>query len=305
LFTGEEANSLSNASRRDNYSGMSLASGDLEKYGILAEEAANRAAPILLKYFFEREELQLGFKGPGDLITAADRESESFLRDFFREKTRKIAILAEEEGGSIAADRPTWVIDPLDGTTNFAHHYPFFSISIALVEPRESKNGEQRFDPVVGCVMAPVFNECFLAVRGGGATLNGKPILASQTAQLSESLLCTGFPYSRGEMMERCLVGFGAFLQKAQAVRRDGSAALDLAYTAMGRFDGFFETGLKPWDVAAGQCLVEEAGGKVSDYQGGAARLDGANILASNGRIHGEMIEVLKEAYGSLELQTT
>src|SRR5262249_45106494 len=172
-----------------------------------------------------------------------------------------------------------WHVDPLDGTTNFAHGYPCFCVSIALA---------QRDQVIVGVVHDPFHNELFAAERGKGATLNGKPIHVSKANSLASSLLCTGFPVQNRQLSPN-LQFYGEFTMRSHGVRRDGSAALDLAYVAAGRFDGFWEFGLKKWDTAAGVLLIEEAGGKVSDFNDAAYQLGGAVILATNGLIHEDM----------------
>jgi myo-inositol-1(or 4)-monophosphatase len=178
-------------------------------------------------------------------------------------------------------------VDPLDGTTNFAHNYPFFAVSIAAeVEGRLT----------AGVVFDPVRDEMFAAAVGGGATLNGRPIRVSGIARLEDALLVTGFPYDVREHPERHVPLFQDFLLRAQGIRRDGSAALNLAYLAAGRFDGFWEAHLSPWDMAAGVLLVREAGGRVTDFDGQPFELDARRILASNGPLHEEMRGVLRAA---------
>lgn len=195
------------------------------------------------------------------------------------------AILTEESGaiagGRAGASR--WIVDPLDGTTNYAHQFPVYSVSIA-------REQEGRLE--CGVVFDPLRGETFRAVRGGGAWLDERRITVSDTAELGRGLLLTGFPYTFRDRIDEALGLFGAFLVRSQAVRRAGSAALDLCYVASGRADGFWELDLKPWDTAAGQLIVEEAGGRVSDFAGGSFGLGGRAILASNGRIHEEMLGV-------------
>ena len=227
-------------------------------------------------------------KGVIDLVTVYDRRSEALILARLRQRHPGSAVLAEEsgehepEGGSLR-----WIVDPLDGTTNYAHNYPFFSVSIAA-----------EIGGVVqaGAVHDPVAGETFAAARGHGATLNDRPIHVSSVARLEDALLVTGFPYDVRERPEPLLRPFQAFLVRAQAIRRDGSATLNLGYVAMGRFDGFWEVRLSPWDMAAGVLLVEEAGGRVTDYRGGPFRLEGGEILATNGALHPAMMETLKES---------
>ena len=235
-------------------------------------------------------------KGRIDLVTEYDRRSERLLLDAIARRYPGAAVLAEESGahaGAPTAGGPSgtlrWIIDPLDGTTNYAHNYPFFAVSIAA---------EVEGAVVAGAVFDPVRAELFAAAAGQGATLKGARMRVSDIARLEDALLVTGFPYDVREHPERSLPQFQAFLARAQGVRRDGSAALNLCYLAAGRFDGFWEASLSAWDVAAGSLIVREAGGRLSDYDGGPFRLEARRILASNGRIHEEMMRVLALARG-------
>ena len=226
-----------------------------------------------------------------DLVTEYDRRSERMLIEAIARRFPGAAMLAEESGAHAGNAGPSgantglrWIIDPLDGTTNFAHNYPFFAVSIAA---------EVDGALAAGAVFDPVRDELFAAAAGHGATLNGAPLRVSDIARLEDALLVTGFPYDVREHPERSLPQFQAFLMRAQGIRRDGSAALNLCYLAAGRFDGFWEASLSPWDVAAGALMVLEAGGSITDYEGRPFRLDTRRILASNGRLHGEMKSVL------------
>ncbi len=231
-------------------------------------------------------------KGVIDLVTEYDHRSEHALLAGLARRFPGHAVLAEEsgahDGGPAGAGTPVrWLVDPLDGTTNFAHNYPFFCVSVAAeVEGRLA----------AGAVYDPVRDELFAAAAGHGATLNGRPVHVSQIARVEDALLVTGFPYDVREHPESILPFFHAFLMRAQGVRRDGSAALNLCYLACGRFDGFWESHLAPWDMAAGVLIVREAGGVVTRYDGGEFRLEGRQILASNGRIHEEMKTILDQA---------
>ena len=222
-------------------------------------------------------------KGRIDLVTEYDKRSEALLLERIAQRFPGHAVLAEESGAH-AGSSVRWLVDPLDGTTNFAHNYPFFAVSIGV---------EVEGELVAGAIHDPVRDETFAGARGHGATLNGDPIRVSTIATVEESLLVTGFPYDVREHPERHLPAFAAFLSRAQGIRRDGSAALNLAYLACGRFDGFWERRLSPWDTAAGTLLVREAGGVVTRLDGSAFTLEGLQILASNGRIHEEMLETL------------
>lgn len=222
-------------------------------------------------------------KGRIDLVTEYDRRSEAVLLARLRERWPDHAVLAEESGAH-AGSRVKWYVDPLDGTTNFAHNYPFFGVSVGV-----------EVDGVLaaGAVYDPVRDEMFAGARGEGATLNGAPIRVSANTTLEDALLVTGFPYDVREHPERHLPLFQAFLVRAQGIRRDGSAALNLCYLAMGRFDGFWEGNLSPWDLAAGVLIVQEAGGVVTDYAGGPLRLDGRQIVAANPALHATMRELI------------
>ena len=250
-----------------------------------AIETARDAGRLLAERFGRN--LRVSNKSELDLVTESDIASEHLIIDRIKTHYPRHAILAEESGANPPADGAQsdwrWIIDPLDGTTNYAHGYPCFCVSIGL---------EQQGTLEIGVVYDPMRDEMFTAERGEGAALNGKKIQVSPTPNLASALLCTGFPYDvreRGEFARH----FANFIMNAQGVRRDGAAALDLADVAAGRFDGFWEEGLKPWDVAAGALLIEEAGGKVSDYRGGPLEIFRPPILASNGLIHEQMMRVL------------
>ena len=221
-----------------------------------------------------------------DLVTEADRESETAIIEVIHRAFPTHAILAEESGASAHRSDHRWIIDPLDGTTNFAHGFPQFCVSIA-----HQHRGRTQF----GVVFDALKKELFTARLGSGARLNGKPIHVSTTDSLSASLLATGFPYDRRERRRFYLCFWEAFMMRTQGVRRTGAAALDFAYVAGGRTDGFWEFGLKAWDVAAGALIVEEAGGRVTNMDGSALDIDGANVVATNRRLHAQMIGVIAE----------
>jgi len=223
-------------------------------------------------------------KGTIDLLTEVDTACEAEVTAAIRNNFPDHRILAEE-GGAEGGDHPCrWIIDPLDGTTNFAHRVPFFCVSIGL---------EVAGEPTLGVVFAPMLNEMFVAVKGRGATLNGAPIGVSPVDTLVDAMLTTGFAYNVHDAARDNLDHFAAFTRRAQATRRTGSAAIDLSYVAAGRFDGFWELNLKPWDTAAAKLMVLEAGGTVSRFDGTPHRLSDYEILASNGRIHADMVSVL------------
>jgi len=220
-----------------------------------------------------------------DLVTEVDRECEALIVSGLRRERPGDAVLAEEGGGGDCEDaRWRWLVDPLDGTTNYAHGYPRFCVSIGV---------EYAGERVVGVVYDPLLDELYAARRGGGAELNGAPIRVSRETDLGNALVATGFAYDVRRSREDNLDHFVAFVKRARAVRRDGSAALDLCYVAAGRFDGYWELKLHPWDVAAGLLIVEEAGGRTSDLAGGPARRSGVECVASNGGIHDQMLAIL------------
>jgi myo-inositol-1(or 4)-monophosphatase len=230
---------------------------------------------------------QVSNKGDIDLVTEADLAAEKLIIERINSHYPRHAILAEESGASdeSAAGKSDWkwIIDPLDGTTNYAHGYPCFCVSIAV---------EHAGAIEIGVVYDPTRDEMFAAERGQGATLNERPMRVSIVDNLNAAMLCTGFPYNVRERPNFAR-DFVNFTMNAQAVRRDGSAALDLAYLACGRFDGFWEDGLNPWDVAAGVLLIEEAGGRVTDYRGAPLDIYTPKVLATNGRVHDAMMRLL------------
>jgi myo-inositol-1(or 4)-monophosphatase len=240
-----------------------------------------REAGAILRHEFDRPK-QISYKGEVDIVTESDRRSEALIIARLRKHFPDHAIIAEEGGGGGVGAKYCWHVDPLDGTTNFAHGYPCFAVSIGLAEDGQ---------PVAGAVFNPVSEELFTAARGEGAYLNGKPIRVSAIEKLATSLVATGFPTHHRKRSAN-INYYWEYTLRSHGVRRDGSAALDLCSVACGRFDAFWEFGLKSWDTAAGVLLVQEAGGKVSDLSGGPYRLGGPQMLASNGRIHGEMQEV-------------
>lgn len=250
-----------------------------------AIETARDAGRVLLEKFGRIESVTK--KGDINLVTEADLASEALIVERIKSHFPRHAILAEEAGNAVVTGEDgghKWIIDPLDGTTNYAHGYPCFCVTIAL---------EHEGEIVLGVTYDPTRDELFTAEKGRGATLNGKPIRVSRTDELGNALLVTGFPYDikHREKFARHLT---EFLLTSRGVRRDGSAAIDLAYVACGRFDGFWEEGLNPWDVAAGKLLIEEAGGTVSYYDGSPFSIYTPPIVASNGTIHAEMLDVLR-----------
>jgi len=247
-------------------------------------DAARTGGRILMENF-ERG-VAVAYKGDVDLVTAADRAAEAAIVALIRSRHPDHDILAEEDDyGQLQSDC-RWIIDPLDGTTNFAHGFPWFAVSIGLeVDGRL----------VLGAIYNPYVGELYLAERGSGAFLNDRRLQVSSTTRLDRSLLATGFPYDRKTARANNYDHFVRFQQAAQACRRPGAASLDLACVAAGRFDGFWEMKLKPWDLAAGVLLVAEAGGCVTDFDGRPMALDGDECLASNGLIHQAMQDLLQQ----------
>jgi myo-inositol-1(or 4)-monophosphatase len=250
----------------------------------LAVQVAKEAGALIRSYHERGAAVRA--KGQSyNLVTEADLESEKLIISRLKEAFPEHAILAEETSAATEAAEHLWVIDPLDGTNNFAHSFPFFSVSIAFW--RDGK-------PVVGVVYDPLRDELFTAERGQGAFLNEQPVRVSPASSLSESVLATGFFYERGEMMRRTLRQIQTFFEKPiRGIRRTGSAAMDLCYVAAGRLDGFWELRLSPWDYAAGGLIVSEAGGRVTDVTGGPFDLFMGNVCASNGQIHDDVLEVV------------
>ncbi len=263
-------------------------SDELERVALRAARAAGR---IHLKRA-QRISISRKAANPIDLVTEADHEAEAAVLAILQRAFPAHAMLAEESGASFNGSEHRWIIDPLDGTTNFAHGYPQFCVSIAY---------ERRGRVQLGIILDALKKECFVARRGKGARLNGRPIKVSGTGTLSTALLATGFPYDRRTRRRFYLSFWEAFMMRVQGVRRTGSAALDLAYVACGRTDGFWEFGLKPWDVAAGALLVEEAGGRVTNMDATPFDLTRGQIVASNGAIHRAMLETISENWPEAE----
>lgn len=246
----------------------------------IATEAALAAGAVLQGYLGKLDAIVE--KGrPGDLVTEADKAAEAAILDVIRRHFPSHSILAEESGKlGNAESEYLWTIDPLDGTTNYAHQYPFFAASIGLLIAGV---------PQVGVIFDPFHNELFRAAKGLGATRNRHLIQVSQTIELSKSLLVTGFAYDRRETADNNYAEFCHLTHLTQGVRRSGSAALDLAHVACGRVDGYWERGIAPWDIAAGVVLLEEAGGKVTAYDASPLSIDSGRILATNGQIHASL----------------
>lgn len=258
---------------------------------LLTAEAIAREAGAILRQYFEKPRNSDSKSSQIDLVTDADRASEAFILRALHEAFPDHHIVGEEGGGygPPASETPYhWYVDPLDGTTNFAHRFPIFSVSIAL--------SDANLHPILGVVHDPMHDDTYKAIRGGGAVHNGRPLRVSTTANLADALVITGFPYNRWTAEDNNGETFNHFLRRTQGVRRIGSAALDLCWVAEGRMDVYWESGPKPWDVQAGILCVWEAGGIVSDYDGQLSRdsLSGTHTLATNGRLHEQALAVFQ-----------
>ena len=249
-----------------------------------AKEAAKTAGEILSRLFGQVSHITK--KGDIDLVTEADFQAEKAILEIIHLNFPQDNILAEESGGQEHASKRTWLVDPLDGTTNFVHGFPFFAVSIAL---------EVENELVLGVVHNPFMDEIFEATKGTGAFLNKEPLKVSKTQNMKDALLATGFPYDIHERPERVMALLEKMVVVAQGVRRPGSAAIDMCYVAAGRLDGFWEQELKPWDTAAGAVIVKEAGGRLSTFQGEPYTPYLKSIVAANPFIHDAMIEILKD----------
>jgi myo-inositol-1(or 4)-monophosphatase len=253
-------------------------------YAAVAAEAALRAGAIQKARY--GQQIEIHQKGEIDLVTEVDRACEDAILDVLRARCPGHDIVTEETDLARTGSRYVWYTDPLDGTTNYAHGYPFFCTSVAL-----TIDGQ----PVAGAVYDPIKDELFTAERGGGARLNGRPLHVSSCTALLRSLLVTGFPYNLRDDLQATLRLFNRFMGHARGIRRDGAAALDLAYCAAGRVDGFWEQRLQPWDMMAGTLMVEEAGGKVTRFDGSPVGLRADEVLAANPALHQAMLEVLRQ----------
>jgi len=255
---------------------------DKEKILIVARDAALQAGKYIKASYGQKWKVE--YKGEIDLVTRVDRESQEIIHHIIKKNFPGHSILAEENLKVEKDGKLLWLIDPLDGTTNFAHSLPMFCVSIAFLVDGET---------TVGVVNIPLLGEMFYAVKGGGAFLNEKKINVSGETDLGKCLLATGFPYDRRKVKENNVANFNKFIVRARGIRRMGAAAIDLCYTAAGRFDGFWEPKLYPWDMAAGFLLVQEAGGIVTDFSGNSFDPFMREIAASNGHIHQQMLDII------------
>jgi myo-inositol-1(or 4)-monophosphatase len=257
------------------------------------ERAARKAAPRLRRDFNEVQQLQVSRKGPADFVSMADKRAEETLYEELK-KARPDWGFLMEEGGIVDGDptKPRWIIDPLDGTTNFLHGMPHFAISIAVEEPKAGGRGEI----TQGLVYQPLTDESFWAEKGRGAWLQDRRLRVSARRDLPDALVATGIPYlGHGDFAEWSRI-FGAVAPEVAGIRRFGAAALDLAWVAAGRYDAFWESDLQPWDVAAGILLVREAGGFVTDYRGGDQPIERGQLLAANDSLHSKMHKLVAGA---------
>jgi myo-inositol-1(or 4)-monophosphatase len=259
---------------------------NIEKFLETAKDAALIGGEIVTKGFRLLKKEQVKLKGEGDFVTELDHRSEEAIIRRIRQSFPDHAIQAEESGIGQGESKIWWYIDPLDGTTNYVHGVAVFSVSIAVAIDDEV---------VAGVVFDPVHKEMFWAVKGQGSFLNGNPIQVSQKKTLGESFLASGFPWRSKQYLDMYLDSFRDLFEETAGIRRMGSAAIDLSYTACGRFDGFWEMKLKPWDIAAGVLIVREAGGMASDFVGGQQYMTTGNLVASNPYIFPQMLEVVKK----------
>ena len=256
---------------------------EIREWVTFAEDVARGAGEILRRNYGRRQSIQ--FKGEINLVTEVDRRSEAYIMERIRSVYPDHGILSEESSELVSPSPYRWIVDPLDGTTNYAHNYPCFCVSVAL-----ERDGEL----LAGAVFDPLLSESFTAAAGGGAFLNGERIAVSTIGDLRRSLLSTGFAYDVNQSADNNLDLFREFVFAGQAIRRDGSAALDMCYLACGRFDGFWELKLHPWDTAAGLLILREAGGTATRLDGSPYDIHQPDILASNGRIHEQMRAVAR-----------
>jgi myo-inositol-1(or 4)-monophosphatase len=257
----------------------------------VAVRAARRAQEVILGNLGKLSPSDIGRKQSSDFVTRVDRESEKAIIETIREAFPHHLFIAEESIREAPAGKHRWIIDPLDGTTNYIHQYPVFSVSIAL---------EHDGEVVLGVVLDPVREELYTALKGQGAFLNGKEIRVSGVSSFSDALIATGFPFRHKERTDLYLRAFKNVFLRTSGMRRAGSAAIDLAYVASGRCDGFFELGLAPWDMAAGDVIIREAGGVVTDFGGGAAHVWTGNIVAGNPSVHRALLGEIRKVFSGI-----
>ncbi len=272
----------------------------VEEFRVIAEGIA-REAGALLRAFYHRG-VRTEYKGDVDLVTEADRASETLITERLRAALPQHGVYGEEGTRSGLDSEFRWYVDPLDGTTNFAHGFPAFCVVLGCERRASNLGAEEDGEMVAGVIYDPLRDEMFSAARGGGARLNGEPMHVSRTRTLQESLVATGFP-SHKRHQNPNVHFYQEFTLRSHGVRRAGSAALDLAYVAAGRLDGYWEFKLNPWDTSAGFLLVEEAGGSISRFDGSRFRLDSAEVFATNGFIHAEMEVLFADMFAGRNLE--
>lgn len=249
-------------------------------------ELCRRVGAFILQESKHFDRSKIEKKGLNDLVSYVDKEAEKQLVEGLRSILPEAGFITEEGTATTCAERYNWIVDPLDGTTNFTHSLPIFAVSVGLMEGDEV---------ILGTVYEPNRDECFWAYKGGGAYCNSSRIQVSDAPALQDALIATGFPYHDFGLTQQYLQVLGSFMQRSHGVRRLGSAAIDLVYVACGRFEGFFEYNLKPWDVAGGAVIVQEAGGRLSRFTGEGDYIFGGEIVASNGHVHPEMQQTIGE----------
>lgn len=260
----------------------------------IAKKAAKKAAEVI-KTFRNKNSFSIDFKGKNDLVTEADVKAENAILSVIEENFPEDHIMAEESSQEqYMPEERTWLIDPIDGTTNFAHGFPIYCVSIGLWEDQE---------PQMGLILEVSSDECYTAIKGKGAFLNGNPISVSSINDSSDALVGTGFPYNDLSLMDHYLQFFRMLMNEVQGMRRPGAASYDLCCVASGRFDGFYEYALNPWDVGAGALIVQEAGGKVTDWSGGDDWLLGKRIVAGNPTVHSFLLDEIANYFDNDEIK--
>jgi myo-inositol-1(or 4)-monophosphatase len=265
--------------------------GGTKEFLGIAIKAARLAGQVIVNHLGKISKRDIGLKQASDFVTSVDKESEKVIISTIKEKFTDHFFLAEESLKECGKGTYRWIIDPLDGTTNYIHSYPVFSVSIAL---------EFEGEIVLGVILDPLRNELFWAEKEAGAFLNGNPIKVSEVSTMRDSLITTGFPFRSKKMIDPYLKLFKNLFLKVSDLRRAGSAALDLAYLACGRCDGFYELGLSPWDIAAGSLLITEAGGLITDFGGGPHYLRTGNIIAGTPSVHQEIVREVKDVFNRI-----
>jgi myo-inositol-1(or 4)-monophosphatase len=262
---------------------------DAKGFETIAIEAAHRGGAILSEHFRTSRAGKMETKGLHDFVTEVDREADRAIVEFLKSRCPDHDVMSEEGAPEVRRTGYRWIVDPLDGTTNFAHGTFPFSVSIGL---------EDETGMLAGAIHDPMHDETFHAFRGGGARLDGETIRCSRPPETGKALIATGFPFRELSRLEQYMVAFEAVVRSTAGLRRAGSAAIDLAYSACGRYDGFFEIGLNPWDLAAGALIVSEAGGRVTDVTGGDGWLESGDIVTGGPEIHAELLKITREAFG-------